>query len=136
MQVVKECLPPQPQPHGKTHLVKHKIRIKPDATPVTHKLRRMSPKVLTLAIEEAKKWLKLGIIEVSNSSWCSAPVMVPRNDTYRMCVDYRDLNKVTEKDAYPLPYLDSALDKLRRAKYLSKIDLSKAFFTSPARRRF
>ena len=57
--------------------------------------------------------------------------MVTRNDTYRMCVDYGDLNKVTEKDAYRLPNLDSALDKLRRAKYLSKIDLSKAFLQVP-----
>ena len=57
--------------------------------------------------------------------------MVPRNDTYRMCVDFRDLNKVTEKGAYPLPNFDSAIDKLGRANYLSKIDLSKAFLQVP-----
>ena len=55
--------------------------------------------------------------------------MAPSNYTYR--VDFRDLNKITEKDAYPLPNLDAALDKLRRAKYLSKIDLSKAFLQVP-----
>ena len=68
MQVFKECLPPQPQLYGRTHLIKHKIRVKPDATPVRHKLRRMSPNVLNLATEEAKKWLKLGIVEFLNSS--------------------------------------------------------------------
>ena len=42
-------------PLGKTHLIKHKIRVHPNATQDRHKIRRMSPKLLNLAIEEAKK---------------------------------------------------------------------------------
>ena len=112
--VLKECLPPHPMPLGKTHLIKHKIRVSPDAIPVRHKVRSMSPKLLNLAIEEAKKWIKLGVVEYSNSSWCSAPLMVPSKPvgTWRMCIDFRDLNKVTKKDSYPLPNLDASLDKL------------------------
>ena len=48
-----------------------------------------------------------------------------------MCIDYRDLNKKTKRDAYPMPSMDSILDKLRRAKYLSKIDLKAAYHQIP-----
>ena len=48
-----------------------------------------------------------------------------------MCIDYRDLNKKTKRDAYPMPSMDSILDKLRRAKYLSKIDLKVAYHQIP-----
>ena len=54
--VLKECLPPHSIPLGRTHLIKHKIRVSPDAIPFRHKVRRMSPKLLNLALEEAKKW--------------------------------------------------------------------------------
>ena len=49
------------------------------------------------------------------------------NGNYRFCIDYRDLNKVTEEDAYPMKNVDKVLDKLRKAKYISKIDFKKAF---------
>ena len=75
--VLKESLPTQPMPLGKTHLIKHRIRVHPHATPVRHKIRRMSPKLFNLAVEEAKKWIKLVIVEFSNSFWFSALVMVP-----------------------------------------------------------
>ena len=69
-----------------------------------------------------------GIIEPSDSAWSSSPVMVPKpNKKHRFCNDYRDVNVVTKKDAYPLPNIDSILDKLRIAKYISKIDLSEAY---------
>ena len=48
-----------------------------------------------------------------------------------MCIDFCDVNKVTEKDSYPLPNLDASLDKLKKARFLSKIDLSKAFHEVP-----
>ena len=59
-------------------------------------------------------------------------MIVRKSDgSYRFCVDFRDLNKVTVKDAYPLPSMDSILDKLRKARYLSKIDLKQAYFQVP-----
>ena len=59
--------------------------------------------------------------------------MVPSNPvgTWRMCIDFRDLNKVTEKESYPLPNLDASLNILRKARFLSKIDLLKAFHQVP-----
>ena len=53
------------------------------------------------------------------------------NGTYRFCVDYRDLNKVTRRDAYPIPNIDTILDKLRQARYLTKTDLRQAYYQIP-----
>ncbi|CAB0038643.1 unnamed protein product [Trichogramma brassicae] len=70
-----------------------------------------------------------GVIEPSASSWSSAPVIVKKADgSNRFCIDYRDLNKVTKKDAYPVQNIDAILDKLRRARYITTIDLKSAYF--------
>ena len=72
------------------------------------------------------------IIEPSNSSWSSPIVMAKKADgTRRFCLDFRKLNQVTKKDAYPLPQMNGILDKLRSAKYISKIDLLKGFHQIP-----
>lgn len=68
------------------------------------------------------------IMETSKNGWCSRPVLVKKaNGSYRFCVNYRNLNKVTKKDAYPIKNVDTILDKLCKAKYISKIDLKRAF---------
>ncbi|KAK9752053.1 Reverse transcriptase (RNA-dependent DNA polymerase) [Popillia japonica] len=51
--------------------------------------------------------------------------------TYRFCVDYRHLNQVSERDAYPLPYVNNTLDKLRDAKFLSSLDIRSAYWQIP-----
>ena len=112
-------------------LVKHKIDVQ-DAQPVKQHFRRYSPKMLEIAVAETNKWLEEGIIEESESPWSSYPVMVQKaNGDYRMYIDFREVNKLTRKDAYALPHMDSILDKLRRAKYVSKIDLSSAYLHVP-----
>ena len=69
-----------------------------------------------------------GIIERSASAWCHAPVIQKSDGGFRFCIDFRDLNARSKKDAYPIPNMDGILDKLRRAKYISKIDLKNAYF--------
>ena len=98
---------------GLTDLTDHHIHVI-DPTPMKEKLRRMSPKMLSVAQEEVRKMSAEGIIERSASDYCSAPVILRKRDGgHRSCIDYRPLNKVTKKDAYPLSNMDSILDKLR-----------------------
>ena len=126
MQLIEGILSQQSAKSGVTTLTEHHIELT-DSVPIRHRLRRLSPKMLEIAIEEVSKLAREGIIERSASDYSSAPVLVKKPDgKIRMCIDYRDLNKTTKRDAYPMPSMDSILDKLRRAKYLSKIDLKAA----------
>ena len=116
---------------GVTSLTEHTIDVQ-GAKPFKHHPCRTSPKMQQVAIEEVERMFNEGIIERSASDYSSAPVMIKKSDgTYRFCVDYRDLNKVTRRDAYPIPNMDTILDKLRRAKYLTKIDLRQAYYQIP-----
>ena len=72
------------------------------------------------------------IVETSQSGWSTPVVMIKKPDgTYRFCLDFRKLNSVTKKDTYPLPRINSILDKLRCAKYISKLDIHKDFLNIP-----
>jgi len=73
--------------------------------------------------------LQTGVIEHSNSPWSSAVCMVRKKDgCYRYCVDYRRMNFVTIKDAFPVPDVKDALDSLRGAKYFATIDLLSGYW--------
>ena len=90
---------------------------------------------------EISKWLRQGIIQPSVSPWASPVVLVkkkpidPDDPTeapkYRLCVDYRKLNKLTKTDSFPMPLVQDALDILGRSSYFSIIDLRSAFLQLP-----
>lgn len=115
---------------GCTTLVEHKIVT--DAEPIKQRYYPVSPVVLKQIDKELQDMLDQDIIEPSSSPWSSPIVMVPKKDgSWRFCVDYRKLNKVTVRDSYPLPYVSTILDKLREAKYLSSLDIKSAYFQVP-----
>lgn len=119
-----------PDKIGCTNVIRH--RIITNSEPIKQRYYPVSPVVQNSIDEELDKLLKDDIIEPSNSPWASPIILVRKKDnTYRFCVDYRKLNQVTVKDAYPLPIISSTLDKLRDARYLSTLDIKSAFHQIP-----
>ena len=73
--------------------------------------------------------LKENVIKHSKSPWSSSIVMVKKKDgSSRFCVDYRKLNDITIKDAYPLPCVDESLDQLSGSKWFSCLDLNAGYW--------
>ncbi|UYV82112.1 K02A2.6-like [Cordylochernes scorpioides] len=108
--------------------VKHCI-VTGDHAPIKQRPYRVSPKERSIIQTEVDKMLKQGIIEPSDSPWSSPVVLVKKKDgTWRFCVDYRRLNKITRKDVYPLPRIDDTLDSLRGASIFSTIDLKSGYW--------
>uniref|UniRef100_L7LYP4 RNA-directed DNA polymerase n=1 Tax=Rhipicephalus pulchellus TaxID=72859 RepID=L7LYP4_RHIPC len=116
------------RPLGQTSFVQHRIHTG-DANPVHRRPYRVSASERSVIQKEVNKMLAKDIIEPSSSPWASPVVLVKKKDgSWRFCVDYRHLNNITKKDAYPLPRIDDALDCLHGAAYFSSIDLRSGYW--------
>ena len=112
---------------GYTETVRHRIRLKDDI-PVSQPYRRIPPTQYEEVKEHIKKLLRKGIIKESMSPYASPIVLVRKKDqSLRLCVDYRHLNAKTVRDAYPLPRIEESLDRLHGAKWFSVMDLASGF---------
>ena len=113
---------------GRCTIAKHTIEVEPGAVPHREGARRMSPEKAERANQEVRSLLALGMIQPSLSPWASGIVMVKKKSgALRFCCDFRPLNEVTIKDAYPLPRIDESLARLGNAKIYTSIDLAWAF---------
>jgi hypothetical protein len=131
LQKFLNTLPESPENPCATNLTEHKIDIGQNA-PIKQRCYLVSPKVQEAIRAEVDKMLNAGIIEPSYSEWSNPIVMVKKpNGKYRFCLDFRKVNSISKKDAYPLPNMNGILDKLRSARYISTIDLSQAYFQLP-----
>ncbi|KAH0776360.1 hypothetical protein KY290_007771 [Solanum tuberosum] len=104
------------------------IEIIPDTRPISIPQYRIAPAELKELKEQLKDLLDKGFIQPSVSPW-GAPVLFVRkkNGSLRMCIDYRQLNKVTIKNKYPLPRIHDLFDQLQGASCFSKIDLRSGY---------
>jgi len=84
----------------------------------------MNPTLKDIVKEELQKLLDLGFIyPILDTKWVSPLVLVPKkNGKWRICVDYRELNKATYKDHFPLSFIDQVLDGLAGKKLFSLLD--------------
>lgn len=113
---------------GRTNVVTHKIDTG-SARPIKQAPRRLPFHKREEARRIVQDMEKAGIIRKSTSAWASPVVLVrKKNGKWRFCVDYRRLNDITVKDAYPLPRIDDILDTLSGAKYFSTIDMASGYW--------
>ena len=104
------------------------IDVLPDTKPISIPPYRMAPAELKELKEQLKDLLEKGFIRPSSSPWGAPVLFVRKKDgSLRMCIDYRQLNKVTIKNKYPLPRFDDLFDQLQGAKWFSKIDLRSGY---------
>ena len=112
---------------GQTDLVEHTIDVG-NARPVKQRHRNVPMHLQSQVDEELVKLEENGEIEDSTSPWSSPLVIVPKKDgKLRICTDYRRLNEVTEKDAYPLPLVSECLTSLSGGRYFNTLDLAQGY---------
>ena len=117
-----------PEDVGLTDMVEHTIDTG-DSRPIRLPPRRLPISKQQCEADEISKMLQKGVIEPSSSPWASPVVLVTKKDgSTRFCVDYRKLNDVTRKDAYPLPRIDDTLDALKGSMYFSTLDLYSGYW--------
>ncbi|KAK3105322.1 hypothetical protein FSP39_022517 [Pinctada imbricata] len=111
--------------------IKHKIDTK-DAQPIKQKLRRTPMGFEDEEEKHIQQMLERGIIQPSSSEWASPPVLIRKKDgSLRFCIDFRALNKVTTKDAFPIPNLKDCIDTLRGSIYFSSLDMAWGYWQIP-----
>ena len=120
----------------------HRILLEEDNKLIVDTQRRLNPPMKEVVRKEVLKWLDAGVIyPISNCSWVSPVQVVPKKGGtmvvineknellptrtvigWRICIDYRRLNKVTRKDHFPLPFIDQMLDRLAGNEYFCFLD--------------
>ena len=105
------------------------IEIVPGTVPMSRAPYRMAPTELKELKSQLQELLDKGFIRPSVSPWGAPVLFVKKKDgTLRMCIDYRQINKVTVKNKYPLPRIEDLFDQLKGAGVFSKIDLRSGYY--------
>ena len=110
------------------------IELHPGISTISMTPHRMAPVELQELRVQLQELLDKGFMRPSTSPW-GAPVLFAKkkDKTLRLCIDYRQLNRVTIKNRYPLSRIDDLLDQLRAARVYSKIDLRTGYHQLRAR---
>ncbi|GJV38733.1 putative reverse transcriptase domain-containing protein [Tanacetum coccineum] len=112
--------------------VEFNIELIPGAEPISKAPYRMAPIELKELKDQLQELLERGFIRPSVSPWGAPVLFVKKKDgSMRLCIDYRELNKITIRNRYPLPRIDDLFDQLQGAKHFSKIDLRSGYHQLP-----
>ncbi|GKE79723.1 hypothetical protein Tco_1549723, partial [Tanacetum coccineum] len=94
--------------------VEFQIDLVPGAAPVARAPYRLAPSEMNELVEQLQELSDKGFIRPSSSPWGAPVLFVKKKDgSFRMCIDYRELNKLTVKNRYPLPRIDDLFDQLQ-----------------------
>ncbi|GJY60263.1 reverse transcriptase domain-containing protein [Tanacetum coccineum] len=108
--------------------VEFRIDLIPGASPVVRSPYRLAPSEMLELSNQLKELQEKGFIRPSHSPWGAPVLFVKKKDgSMRMCIDYRELNKLTIKNRYPLLRIDDLFNQLQCACYFSKIDLHSGY---------
>ena len=119
---------------GCTPLLEHTIET--HGPPLRQPYRRQNPAVRREEMAQVQQMLASDVIRPSNSPWALPVVMVKKKDgSLRFCVDFRQLNAATVKDAHPLPRIDDLFDALHGARWFSTLDLKSGYWQVPIMER-
>ena len=114
--------------YGHTNKVKHRINLS-DETPFKHRARPIHPQDMDAVRKHLQELLTAGIIRESESPFASPIVVVKKKDnSVRLCIDFRKLNSQTIKDAYALPNLEEVFSVLTGSKWFSVLDLKSGYY--------
>ncbi|GKA24163.1 putative reverse transcriptase domain-containing protein [Tanacetum coccineum] len=123
-EVFPEDLPGLPH----TRQVEFHIDLVPGAAPVAWAPYRLAPSEMKELADQLQELSDKGFIRPSSSPWGAPVLFVKKKDgSLRMCIDYRELNKLTVKNRYPLPRIDDLFDQLQGSSVYSKIDLRSGY---------
>ncbi|GJT79116.1 reverse transcriptase domain-containing protein [Tanacetum coccineum] len=113
--------PPSPE-------IEFRIELTPRAMPVAKSPYLLAPSELEELSRQLKELQEKGFIRPSSSPWGAPVLFVKKKDgSFRMCIDYRELNKLTVKNRYLLPRIDDLFDQLQRSQFFYKIDLRSGY---------
>ncbi|GKB70361.1 putative reverse transcriptase domain-containing protein [Tanacetum coccineum] len=111
-----------------TRQVEFQIDLVPGVAPVARAPYRLAPSKMKELLEQLQELSDKGFIRSSSSPWGALILFVKKKDiSFRMCIDYRELNKLTVKNRYPLPRIDDLFDQLQGSSVYSKIDLRSGY---------
>ncbi|GJT23138.1 putative reverse transcriptase domain-containing protein [Tanacetum coccineum] len=123
-EVFPEDLPRLPPPRQ----VEFRIDLIPGAAPVARAPYRLAPSEMKELSKQLQELSEKGFIRPSSSLWGAPVLFVKKKDgSFRMCIDYRELNKLTIKNRCPLPRIDDLFDQLQGSSVYSKIDLRSGY---------
>ena len=130
LQEYQDVFSKQGDPISSTSLVEHEIHT--TGRPIRQPFRRQNPIIREIEQQQVKEMLRDGVIRPSSSPWASPVVMVKKKDgSMRFCVDFRQMNDATIKDAHPLPRIDDTLESLYGAQYFTTLDLKSGYWQVP-----
>ncbi|GJS06093.1 putative reverse transcriptase domain-containing protein [Tanacetum coccineum] len=111
-----------------TRQVEFQIDLVPGTAPVARASYRLAPSEMKELLDQLQELSDKGFIRPSSSPWGALILFVKKKDgSFRMCINYRELNKLTVKNRYPLPRIDDLLVQLQGLSVYSKIDLRSGY---------